>query len=228
MDRPEDVQPNPVNGRIYAALTNNSNRGSTFPVDEPNPVGSSKVRAALGAPLTTASGNRNGYVLEISENGSDHTGRAFTWVLLLVCGDPEAPETYFGGFPKDKVSPISCPDNVAFDAVGNLWVATDGNALGGQRRAVPGAGRRPGAREGASSSSPCRSGAECCGPLVGPDDSSVWAAIQHPGEGGTFDQPTSTWPGTHAFPRPGVVVTHRGLIPALSSRASCNALFTAA
>jgi probable F420-dependent oxidoreductase len=29
-----------------------------------------------------------------------------------------------------RVAPISCPDNVAFDSHGNLWIATDGNALG--------------------------------------------------------------------------------------------------
>ncbi|MGZ8750896.1 MAG: PhoX family protein, partial [Pseudonocardia sp.] len=208
MDRPEDVQPNPVNGRVYAALTNNSNRGSKFPVDEANPVGSSQVRASLGAPLTTASDNRNGYVLELRENRDNHAGRAFTWVLLLVCGDPEAPETYFGGFPKDKVSPISCPDNVAFDEVGNLWVATDGAQLGGHDGLfrVPVDGRRRGQVEQFLT---VPVGAECCGPLLGPDDRSVWTAVQHPGEGGTFDAPTSTWPGTHAFPRPGVVVTHR-------------------
>ena len=125
-----------------------------------------------------------------------------------MCGDPEAPETYFGGFPKDKVSPISCPDNVAFDAVGNLWISTDGNVLGSHDGLfrVPVAGPRRGQVEQFLT---VPTGAECCGPLVGPDDDSVWAAIQHPGEGGTFAAPTSTWPGTHAFPRPGVVVTHR-------------------
>ena len=47
----------------------------------------------------------------------------------MVCGDPNEADTYFGGFDKSQVSPISCPDNLAFDSKGNLWVSTDGNAL---------------------------------------------------------------------------------------------------
>ena len=32
--------------------------------------------------------------------------------------------TYFAGFPPELVSPISCPDNVAFDASGNAVPTT--------------------------------------------------------------------------------------------------------
>ncbi|HYO33540.1 MAG TPA: PhoX family phosphatase, partial [Nocardioidaceae bacterium] len=130
MDRPEDIQPNPVNGRIYCALTNNDERGTEFPPNAANPLTSSHIRESLNGPLVSATGNRNGYILEIDEARDDATARRFNWNLFLVCGDPDAPETYFAGFDKDLVSPISCPDNVAFDGAGNLWIATDGNSLG--------------------------------------------------------------------------------------------------
>ncbi|QCX27430.1 PhoX family protein [Nocardioides jishulii] len=210
MDRPEDVEVNPVNGRVYAALTNNSNRGTRNPPDEANPVSSSYVRAALGAPLTRASGNRNGYVLELEPGRGGHTGTTFAWNLMLVCGDPQAPETWFAGFPKQLVSPISCPDNVAFDAVGNLWISTDGNALGSNDGLfrVPVDGSRRGLVEQFLT---VPLGAETCGPFIAPDQQSVLVAVQHPGEvdGATFESPASTWPHTHTFPRPGVVVVRR-------------------
>jgi hypothetical protein len=210
MDRPEDVEPNPVNGKIYAALTNNSDRGVKYPTDETNPLASSMVRAGLDAPLTSKSGNRNGYVLELTELGNDHTATAFTWDLFLVCGDPAAPETYFAGFDKSKVSPISCPDNVAFDAAGNLWIATDGNVLGSNDGLfrVPVAGPDRGRVEQFLT---VPFGAETCGPLVSDDQLSVFIAVQHPGEtdGATFETPSSTWPHTDGFPRPSVVVSYR-------------------
>jgi secreted PhoX family phosphatase len=210
MDRPEDVEPNPVNGKIYAALTNNSDRGVKYPTDETNPLASSMVRSALGAPLTSKSGNRNGFVLELTELGNDHTATKFTWDLFLVCGDPEAPETYFAGYDRSKVSPISCPDNVAFDAVGNLWISTDGNVLGSNDGLfrVPVSGPDRGRVEQFLT---VPFGAETCGPLVTEDQLSVFIAVQHPGEtdGATFETPSSTWPHTDGFPRPSVVVSYR-------------------
>ncbi|HSE69783.1 MAG TPA: PhoX family phosphatase [Nocardioidaceae bacterium] len=210
MDRPEDIEPNPVNGKIYCALTNNSNRGSKYPADEANPLSSSMVRSQIGAPLTSASGNRNGYVLEVTEDGGDHTSTAFTWDLMLVCGDPEAQETYFAGYPKEKVSPISCPDNVAFDKVGNLWISTDGNQLGSNDGLfrVPVAGPERGKVEQFLT---VPVGAETCGPLISEDQQSVFAAVQHPGEtdGASFENPSSTWPHTDQFPRPSVVVAYQ-------------------
>ena len=215
MDRPEDIEPNPVNGKIYCALTNNSDRGKKFTTDEANPLASSMTRKKLGEPLTATSGNRNGYILEVTEGRGGSCGKGyetstdFTWDLMLICGDPAAQETYFAGFPKEHVSPISCPDNVAFDAVGNLWISTDGNQLGSNDGLfrVPTNGPERG-RVQQFLTVPY--GAETCGPLVSPDQLSVFTAVQHPGEtdDATFEKPTSTWPHTDAFPRPSVIVSY--------------------
>ncbi|WP_238154832.1 PhoX family protein [Kribbella soli] len=210
MDRPEDVERNPVNGRIYAALTNNDKRGGSFPVDEANPLAVSHVRETLGGPLIEKAGNRNGYILEISEEGDDAARTGFFWTLFLVCGDPAAQETYFGGFDKAKVSPISCPDNVAFDGSGNLWISTDGNVLGSNDGifTVPVAGPNRGQVK-QFLSVPLAS--EACGPLVSDDDKTAFVAVQHPGETdtATFEKPSSTWPHTDKFPRPAIACVWR-------------------
>ena len=210
MDRPEDIEPNPVNGRIYCALTNNVRRGSSLSVDEANPLATSMVRDRLGDPLKRVRGNRNGYVLEISEASHDHTAEQFLWNLMLVCGDPQAPETYFAGYPKTQVSAISCPDNVTFDAEGNLWIATNGSALGSNDGLfrVPVSGPE---RGHVKQFLTVPIGAEACGPLILEDQLSVFTAVQHPGEtdGATFANPSSTWPHTNHFPRPGVIVAFK-------------------
>lgn len=211
MDRPEDVEVNLVNGKVYAALTNNSQRGSTFPADEANPITTCGTRTSPGAPLETKTGNRNGYVLEMTPEAGDHTRSTFAWDLFLICGDPESPETYFAGFDKSKVSRISCPDNLTWDSAGNLWIATDGAAAGlghndGLFR-VPTAGPERGRVQQFLT---VPKGAECCGPLVTDDDRSLFFAPQHPGEidGATFEEPASTWPHTDDFPRTAVCVAY--------------------
>nr|WP_221380455.1 PhoX family phosphatase [Actinoplanes polyasparticus] len=195
MDRPEDVQPSLQSGKIYAALTNNTNRGvGTYPgVDEANP------RVA----------NKHGQIFEIVEDRGDHTGETFTWSLPIVCGDPTDPATYFAGYDKTKVSPISCPDNVAFDSSGNLWISTDGNQLGSNDGLFATAIEGP-ERGHLKQFLTVPPGAETCGPFITADDRSVLVAVQHPGEmtGATVDNPASTWPDGE-YAKPAVVVTWR-------------------
>ncbi|MEV5917768.1 PhoX family protein [Streptomyces pseudogriseolus] len=195
MDRPEDIEPNPVTGKVYVALTNNSNRGvgSNPKADEANP------RHA----------NKHGHVLELTERWNRPESTRFAWSLFLVAGDPEDPATYFAGFPKDSVSPISCPDNVAFDAHGNLWISTDGSSLG-SHDGLFGVATRGDRRGELKQFLTVPNGAETCGPVI--QDRRVLVAVQHPGEvdGATVDQPASAWPdGPGTYVRPAVVAVWR-------------------
>ncbi|POX42109.1 phosphatase [Streptomyces sp. Ru73] len=195
MDRPEDVEPSPRTGKVYVALTNNSDRGKAgkAPADEANP----------------RNANKHGQILELTEHRNDPAAGRFTWNLFLVCGDPEDPSTYFGGFPKDQVNPISCPDNITFDVHGNLWISTDGNALGSHDGlfgvATTGA-RRGEVRQFLT----VPTGAETCGPIV--QERRVMVAVQHPGEvdGASVEKPASHWPdGPGVLVRPSVVSVWR-------------------
>jgi secreted PhoX family phosphatase len=195
MDRPEDVEPSLKTGRMYAALTNNTDRG------KPGKEGATEINPRVA--------NRHGHVLELEEAGRDNTARRFSWQLLLVCGDPAAPDSYFGGYDKTQVSPISCPDNVAFDSRGNLWISTDGNALGSNDGlfAVPVEGRE---RGHVKQFLTVPIGAETCGPVV--RDDFVLVSAQHPGEldDASADNPASHWPdGGDSQPRPSVVAVYR-------------------
>lgn len=200
MDRCEDVQPSLISGRIYVACTNNSARGTE-----------GKEGATEVNPRTE---NRDGHIVEIIEDGGDQTGRTFTWNLLMLCGDQaQGDVVYFSGFPADQVSPISCPDNLAFDSVGNLWISTDG--------APTGIGYNDGlfkvTLDGASRGKveqflSLPRDAETCGPIVHDRDQHVFVAVQHPGEDGTFEAPNSLFPdygstaaGAVAAPRPTIV-----------------------
>ncbi|SBS76148.1 conserved hypothetical protein [uncultured Mycobacterium sp.] len=188
MDRPEDFEANPRSGKLYVALTNNNERGASGKpaADAPNP----------------RNDNKNGQILEITD---DHAGTTFTWDLLLVCGDPAAADTYFGGFDKSKVSPISCPDNLAFDKHGNLWISTDGNALSSNDGLFAVALDGPNRGETRQFLT-VPIGAETCGPIV--LDDLVTVSVQHPGEhdDNSIDDPLSNWPsGGNGTARPSIV-----------------------
>ncbi len=189
MDRPEDVEAHPQTGTVYLVCTNNDRRTVEL-VDAANPRPT----------------NRHGHVLELFEANGDHTATRFRWGVFLLCGNPRDADTYFAGYPKELVSPISCPDNITFDGAGNLWIATDGQpaALGYNDGlyVVPVAGAERG-RVRQFLSGPV--GCEICGPEFTPDFRTLFCAIQHPGEGGTLERPISRWPDGTVPPRPSVV-----------------------
>ncbi|WP_328673743.1 PhoX family protein [Streptomyces sp. NBC_00322] len=195
MDRPEDIEPSPRSGRVYVVLTNNTDRGKAgkAAADEANPRNL----------------NKHGQILELAEHWDDPTSDGFAWRLFLVAGDPNDPATYFAGFPKDKVSPISCPDNVAFDPHGNLWISTDGNQLG-SHDGLFGVATKGERRGELKQFLTVPAGAETCGPLV--QDRRVLVAVQHPGEidGASVEKPASVWPdGPGKIVRPAVVAVWR-------------------
>ncbi len=146
-------------------MTNNDERGVAdgAPVDEANP----RVD------------NKHGQVVELTEDDNDPLATSFAWRLFLVCGDPEDTSTYFAGFDKSQVSPISCPDNLAFDRYGNLWIATDGNALG-FNDGLYGVALVGEQRGHTKLFCTVPVGAEACGPVI--TERFVLVSPQHPGE----------------------------------------------
>nr|MBA3413814.1 DUF839 domain-containing protein [Chloroflexia bacterium] len=196
MDRPEDFEANPVTGKVYLVLTNNNQR-EIDQIDEANP----RVH------------NLHGHIIEMTEDNDDHAATTFTWEIFLLAGDPAQGSTYFGGFSRDEVSPFSAPDNITFDVDGNLWISTDGmpNNLPGNDGlfVVPTEGEARGRVQQFFSSVP---GAEVSGPVFNPDNSALFASIQHPAEGSTYEEPLTRWPdgGTTAPPRPSVVLIQAG------------------
>jgi secreted PhoX family phosphatase len=212
MDRPEDIQASPVTGKVYMVMTSNLSRTSIHP-DPASAIANPRVP------------NRTGHILEIREKDDDHSKTAFTWNHFLLCGDPSlglltqesqivpglAPEkTFFAGFRHaDKLGKIAAPDNIAFDNLGNLWIATDGQPSAADIgrpndaiHAVPTEGHGRGhLRQFLSGPKE----AELCGPEFSDDQKTLFAAIQHPGEGGGIPNTISTWPERTAYAKPAVV-----------------------
>jgi hypothetical protein len=198
MDRPEDVETNPVNGRVYVMLTNNGNR-RTEQVDRVNP----------------RANNAHGHVIEIIPPGAgtrevDHVATEGRWEIFLMAGKPGVdPGARYHRATSDQ-GWLSCPDNCAFDSKGRIWIATDGapNAAG-VADGIYAADTSGFGRGLTRLFYQAPTGAEVCGPLVLSDDRTMFLAIQHPGEdaGSTFERPSTRWPDFEngSPPRPSVI-----------------------
>jgi uncharacterized protein len=210
MDRPEDVQPNPVNNRVYVILTNNKDR-TTDEDDAANPRPK----------------NVFGHIIEMIPPDGDHAADEFRWEMLIKCGDPSVAEVGALWNPATSNSGwFACPDNAAVDSEGRLWVSTD------EGDSSP-TGRADGLYI-VETEGPCRRtsklffrgpvGGEICGPCFTPDGETLFLAVQHPGTDATdrykgferestFEDPATRWPDfdPNMPPRPSVLaITKKG------------------
>jgi secreted PhoX family phosphatase len=204
MDRPEDVETNPITGRVYLILTNNTKR-EAGQVDAANPRGP----------------NTFGHIIELTPPGgegsaADHAATRFGWDIFIKCGDPKNPEHGANYHPLVTANGWpAAPDNCAFDKAGNIWIASDGAAKAAGFAdglwVAPVAGSER-ALTKLFFTTPM--GAELCGPSFTPDNQALFLAIQHPGEAEnemSYEMPLTRWPDFKdgVPPRPSIVVITR-------------------
>ena len=146
-------------------------------------------------------GNFHGQIVRLSEGEGGPEATGFEWEFFAT-GGPQS------GF--------SSPDNLVFDAYGNLWMVTDVSSS----RVATGIYEFQGnnamfyfATEGADAgrayqfaSGPNQ--AELTGPFWTPDGSTMFLSVQHPGEESeSLEALSSHWPNLNGdpLPRPGVM-----------------------
>lgn len=183
MDRPECIVPCGQTGTVFVALTKNANRA-------PEQINAANPRAE----------NRNGHILELIPPGNgvaetQHAAEKFAWRPFLLAGNPRESESgaQYNG-PISDAAWFACPDNLAFDPRGRLWITTDGLgdfglSDGAWITAVDGTER---ARPYHILRGPI--GSELTGPSFTPDGRTFFCSVQHPGDGSSFDRPSTRWP----------------------------------
>jgi secreted PhoX family phosphatase len=192
MDRPEDIEPGP-GGRVVIACTNNAER----------PAGAANA-ANPRAP------NLHGHLIELLEAGGDNAATRFRWSFLALCGDHRNPAHGATWHPETSANGwFSCPDNLAFDPSGRLWVSTDqGNnwvKLTGRADGLYAVEHMGDKRGRSRLFFRCPVGAEMTGPRFTPDGETLFLSVQHPGADGardwpkfarqsTADDPATRWP----------------------------------
>lgn len=180
LNRPEDIEIDPITGNIFVSLTNNKHKKDF-----------------------------HGSILKIEETKGAFDALTFKASTYMAGGE----ETGF-----------SCPDNLAFDLAGNLWMTSDmsGSAMNKEEWpympfknnslfVIPRHGKEAGKVIRVASAP---RDAELTGPWFSPDGKTLFLSVQHPGEQ-TSDlaNPTSKWPfDKDNIPKPAVVAIKGDLI----------------
>lgn len=196
MDRPEWLAIDPTSGWVYCTLTNNSARGQP---GQPGPD-AANPRA----------NNVFGQIIRWKEDG-DFDGATFAWNHLLLAGDPAQARPEAKGNVRGDI--FACPDGLAFDARGVLWIQTDAHAtqmykgefanVGSNQMLAcdPATGE---VRRFLTGPVNC----EITGCTLTPDGRTMFVNIQHPGETPSDrsdpEEPTkfSAWPNLPPNSRP--------------------------
>ena len=192
MDRPEWIDTFPDQFTAIATLTNDSRRGTTFPVDASNP----RAPYPYGHIITWSYEN-------------DWTEDRIKGDVFALAGDPDNAATN-STIVGDK---YGSPDGIYVAPSGRLWIQTDVSGSTINSGAYAGFGNNqmlcadPNTREtrrfltGPSVS-------EITGVFITPDERTMFVGIQHPGEAPTgVNDPAnpkrhSTWPDGAAGERP--------------------------
>jgi len=207
MDRPEDIEVDPVSQRVYLTLTENK-----------------KLRPDQANAANPRANNYWGHIVEIVPPGKDgdrdHWSDEFEWDILLLAGDPGHLNSAMRGVYHPDLSDsgwFQNPDNIAFDPQGRMWIASDGfpshRTMDGQPAPVHDglwACETTGPRRALTKHFfGCPRGAEMCGPCFTPDGKTLFVAVQHPGRepGFHFASPATRWPDFQEGvpPRPSVL-----------------------
>ena len=185
LNRPEDIEIDPITGNIFVSLTNNYSKNDF-----------------------------HGSILKIEE-----TNGAFDALTFKV-------STYKAG---GEANGFSCPDNLAFDLSGNLWMTSDmsGSAMNKKDKpymsfknnslfVIPRYGKDAGKVIRVASAP---RDAELTGPWFSPDGKTLFLSVQHPGEQTKdINNPTSTWPfDKDNIPKPAVVAITGDLIEKMNT-----------
>ncbi len=178
------------------------------PLDRPEDIEINPANGDVLVALTNNStvGNYLGSIMKVAEKDGQHDALEFKAENFLAGGE----ETNF-----------ACPDNLAFDPKGNLWITSDisGSQMNREDKpfylpyknnslfVVP--------KDGEHAGKPIRvanapTHAEFTGPFFSPDGKTLFLSVQHPGEYSySMNELSSHWPdGGTKIPKPAVVAIY--------------------